>query len=201
MLIRKVTPLRIMSTSVPSVTSSHCKHAGHDGHGMRSSECRSGYCAHVGAGPAYPARYPSRSQDNWHRLGIDTEHSNTPGDPEGRDPREPAGARSDEDVGGVGRVSGKTPRHGWPGRPRLIQQQQRHVVLQLLCRAGERRGYGGSAASKIGGPPSDGLGPPSANLLINTVLRAAPQGRRRSASDTAQGRIRAGNYTLASSPS
>ena len=30
--------------------------------------------------------------------------------------------------------------------------------------------------------------------------RAAPQGRRYSASDTAQGRIRTGNYTLASSP-
>ena len=53
----------------------HGKHAAHHGHGVRSSECRSGWSAHDGPGPANPARSPSRSQDIWHRLGADTENS------------------------------------------------------------------------------------------------------------------------------
>ena len=42
---------------------------------------------------------------------------------------------------------------------------------------------------------------PSQFIKSTKVLRATPQGLRLSASDTAQGRIRTADYTLASSPS
>ena len=54
------------------------------------------------------------------------------------DPRESYGARADQEVGGVGLASGKTVWHGW--RPWLPRQQQRLVVLQLFCCAGELKG-------------------------------------------------------------
>ena len=50
-------------------------------------------------------------------------------------------------------------------------------------------------------PINETLGIPRQMYQSTKVLRAAPQGRRHSASDTAQGRIRTGNHTLASTPS
>ena len=48
------------------------------------------------------------------------------------------GARADQEVGGVGLARWKTLWHRW--RPWLPQQQQRNVVLQLICIAGELKG-------------------------------------------------------------